>query len=218
MYTSLCTITTLYFWPREVYVLGCDSIKHLYMHYRNKRPNFQHVVHDFVIPQSKLISNSKLQLLATLKEKCSLNVSLEFIGVYKSWTELTRTRGSLWTHHSREVEIISYLETTWRWHHLLYYQTQTAARIGDFLKSLKKKDAFFLFKRKYTTINNIVPAIKENTDIPQLSRSWGEAKEKILTYWEWRHCWLRKYLLSIKALREEGRLIYNLHETWLNQW
>ncbi|KAJ8911544.1 hypothetical protein NQ315_012797 [Exocentrus adspersus] len=103
--------------------------------------------------------------------------------------------------------------------------------IEDDLKNvIRRKVHSFYFKKEIPTLNKILSELSEDNDLPKLSRNklWSVLRE-LNFCWEKQNrksilidkdeiiCWRRSYLRSIRKFREEGRNIYYLDETWVNE-
>ena len=88
----------------------------------------------------------------------------------------------------------------------------------------------FFFKNELPTINKVLKSINDDTDLPIFKRLafYHLVKEIHFTYSQKGRnntridkneivVWRRKYLRQINSLREEGRKIYCMDETWLNE-
>jgi hypothetical protein len=103
--------------------------------------------------------------------------------------------------------------------------------IDDFFKNvIRRKVHSFYFKKEIPTLNKILSELSEDNDLPKISRSklWAVLRE-LNFCWEKQNrksvlidkdeiiCWRRSYLRSIRKFRDEGRNIYYLDETWVNE-
>lgn len=87
----------------------------------------------------------------------------------------------------------------------------------------------FYFKKEIPTLDKIHSVVKNDKDLPEISRNklwktlrelnfvWGKDERKSLLIEKAEIiCWRRKYLRKIKQFRNEKRKIYYLDETWIN--
>ncbi|XP_023309819.1 uncharacterized protein LOC111692776 isoform X1 [Anoplophora glabripennis] len=88
----------------------------------------------------------------------------------------------------------------------------------------------FFFKNEIPTLDKILTEIKSRQDLPQMSRSslykfmkqinfkyLKRSRKSVLIERDDIVRWRLDYLISIKKFRSEGRPIYYLDETWLNE-
>lgn len=103
--------------------------------------------------------------------------------------------------------------------------------IDDFIKNgIRRKVHSFYFAKEIPTIDKTLQAINYDEDLPQLSRTklWKILHDMNFR-WEKQNrksflidradiiCWRRQYLRSIREYRSEGKNIFYLDETWLNE-
>jgi len=103
-------------------------------------------------------------------------------------------------------------------------------KVDDFDKNeIRRKIHGFWFKREIPTIQKIIQEIKDDSDLPDLSRT---SFQRLLKYMQFEYTkinsnnaltekmelilWRRKYISEIRRYREEGRTIYYLTESWNN--
>ncbi|XP_023311638.1 uncharacterized protein LOC111692121, partial [Anoplophora glabripennis] len=88
----------------------------------------------------------------------------------------------------------------------------------------------FFFKNEIPTLDKILTEIKSRQNLPQMSRSslykfmkqinfkyLKRSRKSVLIERDDIVRWRLDYLISIKKFRSEGRPIYYLYETWLNE-
>lgn len=102
--------------------------------------------------------------------------------------------------------------------------------IDDFDRNaIRRKVHEFFFRNELPTINKVLKVVNDDPDLPTLKRTtfYYLLKELNFTYSRRGRdstlidkneiiVWRRKYLRQIKSLREEGRKIYYMDETWVN--
>lgn len=103
-------------------------------------------------------------------------------------------------------------------------------KVNDFNKNvIRQKIHGFWLRHEIPTLNKIVQAVKDDVDLPNISRTSMHRLLKDLSFEctkRNRNCALtekkdlvlsrRYYLESIRLYRQEGRTIYYLGETWVN--
>lgn len=107
---------------------------------------------------------------------------------------------------------------------------QRVEKYDDFtLSVVRKKVHEFFLKNEPPTLNKVLESVNADPDLPDFSRStlhrlmtdigfeFKARKRNIIMDREDIVLWRRKYLRQIKALRNSGRKIYYLDETWLNE-
>jgi transposase len=100
----------------------------------------------------------------------------------------------------------------------------------DFKITIRRKVHNFYFDKEIPTLDKILSAINADDTIPNIKRDklWKVLKELNFSFEKHNRncylieneeivCWRRNYLRSVKKFREEGRKIYYLDETWLNE-
>jgi len=103
-------------------------------------------------------------------------------------------------------------------------------KIDDFDKNaIRRKVHLFWLNKELPTLAKILTAINEDNTLPNMKETslrkvlkslnfkfTKRQRNSILTERRELLSWRRKYLISIRRFREEGRPIYYLDETWLN--
>lgn len=104
-------------------------------------------------------------------------------------------------------------------------------KIDNFTKcAIRRKVHEFFFKNEQPTVEKILCAVNEDSDLPSFKRTtfYGVLKQlgfkfstrgrnMFLADRDDIILWRRKYLRTIKKFREEGRAIYYQDETWVNE-
>ena len=103
-------------------------------------------------------------------------------------------------------------------------------KIDDFDKNaIRRKVHSFWHNKELPTLAKVLTAINEDNTLPNMKETslrkvlkslnfkfTKRQRNSILTERRDLLSWRRKYLISIRRFREEGRPIYYLDETWLN--
>jgi len=103
-------------------------------------------------------------------------------------------------------------------------------KVDDFDKNaISQKIHAFWFRREIPTLSKMIQTVKDDQDLPNLSRSSFQRllksmqfeytksdRNSALTEREDHVNWRRHYISEIRRYRQEGRTIYFLDETWIN--
>ncbi|KAE9524419.1 hypothetical protein AGLY_015140 [Aphis glycines] len=103
-------------------------------------------------------------------------------------------------------------------------------KVDDFDKNaIRQKIHAFWFRREIPTLSKMIQTVKDDPDLPNLSRSSFQRllksmqfeytkrdRNSALTEREDLVNWRRHYISEIRRYRQEGRTIYFLDETWIN--
>lgn len=96
--------------------------------------------------------------------------------------------------------------------------------------AIRRKVHAFYFRNEIPTLKKIAAACAEDNSLPQLSRYviWRTLREMNFRYLKRNRksaliekpeivTWRRHYLTEIRRLREQGKVIYYMDETWINE-
>lgn len=96
--------------------------------------------------------------------------------------------------------------------------------------TIRRKVHELYFKKEIPTLDRILRMVKEDENLPDIGRktlwkilhklnfTWEkQSRKSVLIDNEEIICWRRQYLRDIRKYRQEGRQIYYLDETWLNE-